>query len=298
MMSRIKPIKYQALILLSIIAVTPIQMAWAQESPIIQKARNFLSQALNISATTIIERPEVIYDIIGLPYKILNVDSTYDIWVAEDGTAVYGYTKKDMFSGENLNGKTNADAISEEYAFNAIGPVLNYLDLSTSKSDYYMSFRDMGTEGDEDDDLWGCMWIIRKEMELNGIPCRGRGFSGSVSGASQTVNIFRYLPTIMPENQSNVVVSYTEARQNALNWLQEHPYFETASPFLVGDENTGVQVIAPQHQMFELNEAEQTEATKTYYCWEIYFSWTEYNNDFNGVIWVNIDTGEIVGASG
>ena len=226
------------------------------------------------------------------------MDSTYDIWVAEDGTAVYGYTKKDMFSGENLNGKTNADAISEEYAFNAIGPVLNYLDLSTSKSDYYMSFRDMGTEGDEDDDLWGCMWIIRKEMELNGIPCRGRGFSGSVSGASQTVNIFRYLPTIMPENQSNVVVSYTEARQNALNWLQEHPYFETASPFLVGDENTGVQVIAPQHQMFELNEAEQTEATKTYYCWEIYFSWTEYNNDFNGVIWVNIDTGEIVGASG
>ncbi len=267
----------------------------AEESPAAQEARNFLEQALGITVTTIVEKPSVTYDVIGLPYRLLTADATYDVWVSENASAIYGYARRGMFVNENLEGKTTADAISEDRAFATIVPVLNYLDLSTAKSDYHIDFQDMG--GGAGNSLEGCFWSVSREMALNEKPCRTRTFIGVVAAASETVYIVRYSPSIPPENQLNVVITYQAARQAAQDWLAEEPYFTVASPILLDDDGEGEQVIAPQQNFFAIDEEEQTSPTATYYSWEIPFEWTEWGDaQFNGVVWVDIETGEVVGA--
>ena len=266
------------------------------ESAEAQTAENFLAQIMNLSVSSIVESPDVSYDIIGLPYKTLTADGCCDVWVSEDGSAVYGYGKKSMFADEDTDGKTHADAISEAAAFAAITPLLQYLDLSTIQSDYELVFEDMG--GETEDDLWGCVWIVHREMELNGIPCRTRLFTGLVSAASDTIFTFRHRPVIQPENTLSLDVSYAAARQAAQAWLAAEPYFTEASPLLLDDDDDeGEQVIAPQQNFFAIDEEEQTSPTATYYSWEIPFEWTEWGDaQFNGVVWVDVVTGEVVGA--
>ena len=279
-----------------LLVLIPAYSGVTEESPTVKKVRNFFVEVFGKTVSAISESSDISYNIIGLPYKIYDVDSKYMVKISEDNTTIYGYTKKDL--DENVTGKTSADAISEDDAFNAVKPVLKYLELSTSKSDYQMSFRDMGTEDDRADDLWGCMWtIVGKDMEMNKMPCRGRGFVGAVSGASQTITTFCYLPVIMPENELSLIITYAEARQKALIWLQKKPYFEKAIPSLTGDENTGIQVIAPKRDSFDNNRGEPTKLTKTYYCWEIPFVSSKLiPEQSEGAVWINVETGEVVGA--
>lgn len=290
---------YQIALLFIAIAVAPMHISEAQELPIRQKAQEFLVQGLGITTSIIEEKAGVTNDIIGLPYKIVTADSTYDVWVSEDASTVYGYAKKSMFSDENLDGKTVADAISEETAFSAIIPVLSYIGLSINKSDYQMLFSDMGSKDGDEDDLWGCVWRIYKEMKIDGKVCRFRGFNGVIAASSETIYTFRYRPVIYPENTLNDVITYIAARQSAASWLTTQPYFESAVPILSGDENAGIQVIAPEHNMFDNNIPEATDSVKTFYCWEVPFTWTESETEqFEGVVWVNVETGDVIGAAG
>ena len=283
------------LVVFAFFLLAPLYTGVAEESAAAQTARNFLSQVMNVTATLIVESPYVSYDIIGLPYKTLTADTCCDVWVSEDGSAVYGYGKKSMFADEDTAGKTHADAISEAAAFAAMTPLLQYLDLSTTQSDYDIVFEDMG--GETENDLWGCVWIVHREMELNGIPCRTRVFTGLVSAASGAIFTFRNRPVIPPENTLNGDVTYAVARQATQSWLSAWPYFSAASPTLAGDENEGVKVIAPQENHFAPADDEQTAPTKTYYSWEVPFEWTEWGDEqFEGVVWVNVETGEVVGA--
>ncbi len=265
------------------------------ESAAAQTAEDFLTQIMNLSVSSIVESPDVSYDIIGLPYKTLTAEGCCDVWVSEDGSAVYGYGKKSMFADEDTDGKTHADAISEAAAFAAITPLLQYLNLSTAQSDYELVFEDMG--GETENDLWGCVWIVHREMELNGITCRTRLFTGLVSAASDTIFTFRHRPVIPPANTLSLDVTYAAARQAAQDWLAEEPYFTVASPILLDDDGEGEQVIAPQQNFFAIDEEEQTSPTATYYSWEIPFEWTEWGDaQFNGVVWVDVGTGAVVGA--
>lgn len=267
-----------------------------QESQVAESVRNFFTQTMRVTVTNLVEEPCISYRLIGLPYKEVKVDNSYFVWVADVGGTIYSYTKKDMPNEDVIN-KTQEDAISASEAFTSILTLLDYFELPKKESDYQMIFQDMG--GETENDLDSCYWIIRRELNLDGIPCRMRSFVCFVSGASGTIFTFKYLPVIPPENTLIVTTTYAAARQAALNWLMESSVLSVREITLTGDENSGTQVVAPEENMFVDNMLQdQTEKTKTYYCWEVPFAWTQYEEDYNGYVWVNVETGEIVGAIG
>ncbi len=271
--------------------------AGAEESLAAQKAISFLSQVLNITAAAVIESPDISFETIGLPYKKITVNACHNLWVAEDGSTVYSYSRRNRFTGEDVSGKTHADAISATDAFTAIIPLLAYLGLSTSQSDYEIAFSDIG--GETHNDLQGCTWGVRQTIHVNGVLCRSCIFLGRVSAASGAIFSFRYWPIIPQENTSTATISYAEARQTAINWLATQIYLTGASPTLTGDENNGQQVIAPNINGFDISNLleEQTESTKTYYCWEVPFEWTERgDHTVPGVVWIDVETGAVIGA--
>ena len=62
------------------------------------KAQELTGSRIKRHTTSIIEeKAGVTNDIIGLPYKIVTADSTYDVWVCEDASTVYGYAKVYVF---------------------------------------------------------------------------------------------------------------------------------------------------------------------------------------------------------
>ena len=269
--------------------------AFCQESSINQNIKEFFSETLDIAITSIIGTPCISYDVVGLPHKTFIADKTYRIQASIDGSSIYSVQlTKDLVPKEDIEGKTNKDAISDDAAFSAVIPLLEYYDLPVNKSEYQIDFIDIN--GENEDDLYGCSWSISYYLKLNGIPCRTRFVNISVSAAAKVIEGFIFRPVISPENTLDNAITYASARQLALDWILEQPYLTGEGlPTLTGDNNNGIQVIAPEYNILVPNESEATEQPKTYYCWEVPFTYKEFDYTPEAVVWVDIQTGEIVG---
>jgi hypothetical protein len=271
---------------------TSYTAAFGQELSAEQRIRDFLSEVLGITATNISESPSILYESFGLPYKIFIADGCCKISASVDGSIIYRYMSDSLFADEEdtIKGKTLEDAISDDEAFSAAVPILEFYELPTEKSEYQMDLIDPFSE--IRGDLFGSEWFIEKEIKLNGIPCRTRAIYIGISAASKKIVDFEYYPIIPPENTLDNAITYASAQRKAWRWILVH--FLTW-PALTGDANAGIQVIAPNLNRLK-SVYDETEPTKTFYCWEVPFTWKQWESTLNGVVWVNLQTGEIVGS--
>ena len=293
--------RYRCVAALMAILIAPLHSsAICQDLSANEKISDFLLQTLGITVTTITDTSSISYDFIGFPHKTFTADKIYTIKSSVDGSAIYSYSKKERFVYKtDISVKTSEDAISDDDAFSVVVPLLEYFGLPTDKSKYRITFVDNADE--VEDDLFGSSWSIIHYMKLNGIPCRKRILNISVCAAEKEVQSFFYRPIIPPENTLDGAIPYASARQLALDWFAKQPSLTVGGlPTIIDDANNsthkGTQVIAPVYNIFSTSVSRLTEQPKTYYCWEVPFAWVDFTHIHNVVVWVNIQTGEIVGA--
>ena len=273
----------------------PICTGMPQELTPSQKVEEFLSEALNIENATIVERPGISFDK-GLPGKTFCIDDNCDstVMVTEDGAIILEYRRRFYHSEEKeyVQGKTRADAITETEAFAFATPVLEYLGYSSAREDYSLDIRNFINNCPRNNALEGTRWSIKKYFTVDGVSYRGATLFVRLSAATGTIISISNTPRVLPENSMNIQISFADARPVALNWIRDN-YFGS----LTGDAESGTIVIAPNVNQFEML-TKRTEALKTYYCWEVPFIWREpmTNKMEESVVWVNIETGEVVGA--
>ncbi len=286
------------LVLAAFLAI-PASMTTAEESQATQTIKSFLSGGLCIEAARVTERPDVSYDSVGMPYKWYSVDDTYRLWVSLDGEKVYRFTHNRWGCNELhlVEGKTHDDAISETEAFASVVPLLSYLGFSTEQNEYEIEFKDTAYQTDQRiNDLWGARWYIRKAFSLDGIKCRSRYLTIIVSAASGAVVGFHHNPVIPPENTLNPIVPYSAAEQIALAWITAHPYFAEANPTIAADSSQEQIVIAQKYDFYGESMVGRTVPISTYYSWVVIFDFVEFGRAYQCGVWVNIETGEVVGS--
>ncbi|NLV45115.1 MAG: hypothetical protein GXY07_11520 [Candidatus Hydrogenedentes bacterium] len=269
--------------------------ALAQQPTIEQTITGFFNTVFNIEVTKIVEKPGIKYYAIGLPYKYVVVNNKYTSYISVDCLTIYHYSNSNWMTleADSVRGKTHADRISEDEAFTSIVPLLAHFSCPTEKSSFEAVFRDTAVESNRED-LFGACWTFRREILHNGIPCRTRYFSISVSAASGNIIMFDNCTKILPLNTNNSQVSFTAAQQIAFAWLMAEPYFANKSPTIDTSNTQGQIVIAPKRNWVTDTDL-LSEALTTYYSWEVLYTYIEDGQIIPTRIWINVETGEVVG---
>jgi|GEM_PF-2190405 len=263
--------------------------------------RKFLHDIFNMEVNNIKIEPGEFCLSIGFPHKIVFINNTaHTIEISLDDTKIYSFSENRWSSSETalVEGKGHQDAISETDAFTSAIPLLDYFGFSTQKHDYKMVFRDNAHKTTSSvEDLWGASWDIRKDLNFNGILCRGRYVLVIISAASGKIVSFLHKPVIEPQNTMNVEITYAAAQQVALAWLMTAPHFTGKSPTINTTNTQGEIVIAPKKDISQENTSceDAEDAIVTYYCWEVDFNFLENEKSNPGKIWVNVETGEVIG---
>ena len=289
---------FRSLVVLVALLFLSITRIWAEQSQSEQTIKTFFNDIITIKVNKMTIKSGIFCSSIGLPYRMISVnDGAYNIRISLDGTTIYFFNQKGWSSSETdiVEGKGHADAISETNAFTFAIPLLNYLGFPTQKDDYKIVFCDNAYKTTSSvEDLWGASWLISKDLYSNGKRCRGRYLTVIISAASGKIVSFIHKPVIHPQNTMNVQVTYASAQQAALAWLTAAPYFTGKSP-TINTSNTQGEVVIAQKEGSSQENTLCEDAISTYYCWEVNFDFIENEKSNPGKIWVNVETGEVIG---
>ena len=269
-----------------------------EETQPIQTVRAFLSDVLSIEISEVKEHPGDLFLEIRSDHKICLINNgSYSVYVSEDGSVVYGYNNNTWYS--RVYDEVHAELITESEVFDMAVPLLKYLGLTLDVSDYEFSLRGFGLK--TPDNYQQQVWRISRRFYLNGKICRSLGFSCLISATSGDLIKFVYNPIKAPQNNLNVQVSYKEACDIASSYISQ-VYASTINEisFANGDSE-GKIVVAPDDN--ELGKADYNYALgppSMYYSWEVKLRFVEYKNtereySSSCIVYVNIETGEVVG---
>ncbi len=189
-----------------------------------------------------------------------------------------------------IKGMTIEDSISAEEAFGTAVPYLEYYDLSLERDQYRIVLEDLGEDREGSWSIWG-------KFSHEGRPCRDRGVNVMVSAYSNHVQLFVYKPMEIPV-QPTRRISKEQAVKSAEAWTKTLNYFEGKEPRFTGIKMSDiVEVIAsPNRKYIREAEAEPPEGEiQSFYCWEVPFAFTDHQHEFRRRLWVNIETGVVIG---
>jgi len=186
------------------------------------------------------------------------------------------------------------DAITADAAWQAAQPVLAYYGLSYAREEFRFQMGDSEPEGN---DLYGAYWYIEYDYTYNGLPCRYNTFRVKLSAYSGTILTVHNAPIIVPKEPQQKI-SKTKAIEQAKAWLEERLYLKGKQPTV--DETAPdriEEVIARPNRSYVVDgEAPEMKLTEeAFYCWEVPFEFIEDGNTFRRSVWVNIETGQVIG---
>lgn len=252
------------------------------------------------------QRKQSLDPIDPLPYAELRVndglDGECDVKIGKSDGIIYSYTRRargrDVLDEPGIRGRTIEDAISAEAAFEAALPILRYYGLPTSPENYTIGLGDVG-QVEAPDDLYAALWDVSGKFQHKGVPSRWGRVRIAISAHSGSVISVRYDPLIVPR-EPQVRISKVEAVQSAKGWLAERKYFVDKRPTV---EEQGLErieeVIAVPNNAYllpgEVSRA-QNDPVQSFYCWEVPFTFVEHEHTFKSYLWVNVETGEVIGA--
>lgn len=214
----------------------------------------------------------------------------------KDGT-VYRYVDMgDWTKEEDLQEKSIREAISVEQAFAAAVPMLTHFGLPLTFGEYDVSLVNMGPKSGETR-LEDALWWVKKDFSHQGVPCRGCDIAIVLSPFSGKLLMLGYDPPIIPQAPVKRITKM-EATENARIWLEANKYIGPSNPVVDSGALDEIKyVIAlPNDFGIPVHEAEPEEGpVKSFYCWEVPFYYTQDDNTFEARIWVNVETGQVIG---
>ncbi len=199
--------------------------------------------------------------------------------------------------------KRREDAISAEEAFTVALSYLRYHGLPGAPEEYDVFFDQAGGDSAAaTKDLGGHSWVIHRDFTHKGVLCRGRRMVVRVCPYYARVQMLYYRPVVIPEVPVRRIAR-EDAVASARAWLDTHQYFEGKEPHLTeADVGDILEVIALPNAWFNLESgSEPIEGqVRSFHCWEVPFHFTEYGGTisehvFRARVWVNIETGEVIG---
>jgi len=131
------------------------------------------------------------------------------------------------------------------------------------------------------------------------VPCRGSRLRIQVGASSGILENFSYAPPIAPRQKPLKRLPKERAVEIAKEWLEKCSYFSGKNAQVTQDLTQVAEVIAPRNDLVpNLQPVQDEDCDKTYYCWEVPFAFVERDHAFSAWLWVNMDTGEVIGLRG
>ncbi len=144
-------------------------------------------------------------------------------------------------------------------------------------------------------------WVIKRRYSFNNVPCRDRSFSLTVFPEKASIHIeaFEDYPIVLPDEEPQWSISKDEAVSAVKAWFVGASPSYMLAPKVESDVVSKIQkVIALPNRCFVLGKKQpDCRGTKAQYCWEVPFSWMECSDVFNGVLWVSLGKGEVIGGT-
>jgi len=188
---------------------------------------------------------------------------------------------------EELNAPKDPSTITRSDVFPLILPITKQYGLSEDSSGY--EIREVSASGG---------FSVHKMLDYQGVPCRNSRLYVGI-GANGKVEVLWYDPVIVPAEPTKTI-PVTEAISAVQQWLKSLEYFRDKDARIIEDAEAKCQkVIAGPNKFFQKREMQASDALRSeeaYYSWEVPFTFTEHGHDLTVRAWVNVETGEVIGA--
>jgi hypothetical protein len=180
----------------------------------------------------------------------------------------------------------------EEEAFRLAQPVLSYYELPGNMRAYSI------TKTLESSPPFNVQeWYIDKDFSFEGVPCRRCGFRCVVCSYTGTILSVSYRKMI-PPMETEAVLTREQARDAAVHYIQRSPFvIFVAKEYEVLPSSEALKVIVvPDVKVNPRDEGESPpEPIRAHYCWEVPVEAIgKKDEELRGVIWVRMDTGEVL----
>ncbi|MBW7864212.1 MAG: hypothetical protein H3C30_07350 [Candidatus Hydrogenedentes bacterium] len=272
--------------------------ASADDAAVAVCVEKFLSVIEEDIYVTTVESSKTIYTTpIGLPYRRVKVNSSYTILISNDNSIIYGFVRNGAFTDRAAKGKQKNSIISEDEAFKIVKNVISIINVSLNKDDFTIRFNDtsiVNKDGSSEP-----FWSFVSEQKFNDIPCRKRTVNFEIAADNGELLLYRYRPIVIPTKDLMINIKREDAITIAAEWVSKEPYLVRYNGVLSPVKGEGVLVIAPEGNPYKLDsdDLQKQVEVKTYYCWEEEFRWIENESKGEGVVWIDVNDGHIVGAN-
>jgi len=184
--------------------------------------------------------------------------------------------------------------LTDEEAWRTCLPALDYYHVAPERKEFIMSHRKRGAEA---------LIAFTKRYEYKDLACRQAFLNVAVSARKGKVREVEYQPPRIPTEKPVENIPKEEAVRHATDFLRNNWYLGGLSPKVTQEDRRLVQkVIAPPNKLFVLPPKEFVRQgvnwSESRYSWEVPFEYQEGARTFQSVLWVDIETGEVIGGSG
>ncbi len=226
-----------------------------------------------------------------------------------ESACLYEFSRQHMKDGEKeaTKGLTHDDAISAEEAFASFLPLAQELKIPMKQEEYSLRFVDVNEIPADNGkksakaDLYGAYWHLTLSLSYEGMPCRGRRVTARISAYSGRINLFLYYPVIVP-SPGERRVDRKQAVRLLKKWLEKKTYF--SGPYRehrIPDDSKlrGKLVVACPNGFPDsrISHEQRISPPAASVCWEVAFEYSERGHWFPAVVWVDADTGHVIGGT-
>lgn len=194
-----------------------------------------------------------------------------------------------------------AEVFSKVDAFELTKPVLKYYGLSTRMEEYVLSRFDTECVLE---DSWQKLWILHRDFEFKGVPCRRSFVRVTISPRRRIVRGVCYRPVVVPEDVEDAI-SKDEARERAMIYLRDSPRIRLnvqRYEMQPTDRVRGV-IARPNSSRYVYDGIGEDisgrfDFGKAYHCWEVRVDmWNNVDGaKSTAVLWIAMESGDLIGA--
>jgi hypothetical protein len=232
-------------------------------------------------------------------YVEVLINGTHAVAFAKENSALLQYSLNQINNEPTSQDKARSIQCSKEEIFAVSKPILRICGQPEDKGQY--DVRPALEDPKRASDVRYGQWCVIRSYYYKNIPCRGRYFKLCLrpSNSQARIDSIDDYPIVEPETQVEHPLDKGGAIAEAKRWLSSAPLFATYRPTLrEGVESSIEKVIALPNGVFDSKrESLDFRRIKAQYCWEVPFSWRESDNNYEGLLWVSLNKGEVIGGS-
>ena len=260
----------------------------------------FLDEICRIKPTSVIQVREDFADMRLCRDSIeVKINGTYGFVLDQHSGDLLQYYDSDESSEYSEEDKMRAFRCSPDDVFAMSVKILGLLGQPQDRNQFEVR-RAWEDPGGIRNDGFG-RWVIERSYSFNNMPCRDRSFSLAVFPEKASVHIkeFEDYRIVPPDEEPQCPISKDEAVSAVKAWFVGASPSYVLSPKVESGVVSKIQkVIALPNRCFVLGKKDpDCRGTKAQYCWEVPFSWMECSDLCNGVLWVSLEKGEVIGVA-